>query len=1108
MKNLYEQESLLSDPDIREEICFWQQRLQNNWELSDIRSEFDKEDEGYDQVRIMLDHETGSRLSDMCRGSAQAEYLVFLSVVSVLVSRYTAYPEVSVSVPLFSENDDQVNDYLFLDAVIEDDDTLQTLLKKIQQDIRNIFSNQNAPLLAVMNKAGKCSSSGNIMKLCVSSESLQNADILKKHNGKIGFSVCTDEKGTAVRIMYRKANYSESMIQNMAEYLKSLFDEMVRFPERPVKEAGASGAGSINDPLYRGREFTFEESGFLGKFCGHAVNFPEKTAVTDEERSFSYRELDTYTNRIARFILKHSDCRPEEKIGILTDNSALQAAAVIGVMKSGCVYVPLDVRLPFDRLRVMLDDAEISVVITTSLYLDIVNKLQWNCRNFRTYVCLDTDAVYDAEEVHSNPLMNKNIWNIVAKSAKDSIGQGGWTSSYTGELFSQKEMDEYSENTVRKLMPYLNRKTRVLEIGCASGLTMFRIAPYVGYYYGTDLSEETIAKNEEYIRKENITNIGLKAVPADQIGEITEKDFDVVIINSVIQCFNGYNYLRKVLKHAVSRMKEKGIIYLGDLMDQNRKQDLIDSLKEYQKVNKNAKTDWSEELFISSEFLHDLCCENPCIIDVQTADKFYTVENELTLFRFDAVLQTDRSNTVAVKAEKYRYQFGADEILEQSTDPLNDKPLPDDTAYMIYTSGTTGVPKGVLVSHRSLENLCVYSNDAFEMDADNRMTRYANFAFDASVWELFPSLYAGGTVYYLSESLRYDMKRLSDFYTENRITHSFLPTQVAEQFMELDHASLKCLLTGGDKLIHIRKVPYRVFNNYGPAENTVVSTTYEVCGDENTIPIGRPVYNTGVIVTDRFGHLLPAGASGELCCFGMSLAKGYFNNECENSKRFVKLQGTDLRIYKTGDKGRFLSDGNIEFLGRIDRQVKIRGYRIEMDEIPVTLLKSGYVRDVVTVALDDKTGCKYLAAYYIPAEAYSDIDEDLLKAYLLERLPHYMVPDVWISLPEIPLTANGKIDYRALPLPVLTGKKTAEGPKNEEEEYLYGVWKRILGRDDIGIHDNFFDLGGNSLKAIMSISEMSDRYTLEIGDIFMYQTISELADFLQKEGRIHGRKDS
>lgn len=1104
MKHLYEQEVLLSDPRLQDEIRFWEEQLQGDWELSEIRKEADGTEAGIREIRFALEAETAQQLSKICRGSAQAEYLVFLSIVSVLVSRYTARSEAAFSVPLMTRSPEQINDYLLLHTEIASTDTLKSLLQQVTANVKALYAHQNAPLLALLKKTGRIRSGESVMKIGVCSESLQDAGIFGTHGCGVGFSILTQHHTTTIGITYQKAWYSQRVMETMADVLQTLCSEMILHPDQCVQELRLLKDEAIHDSLYWGETFAYEPVGFLQKFREHVQAHPEKPALVDDTRCDTYAQLNAFSNQIAHFVQSHVSGQTQARVGILIENSVLQAAAVLGVMKAGCVYVPIDVRLPFDRIRVMLEDAAIPVVLTTSRYLDMVNKLQWECSRFRTYACLDRDDLYELEEIHSNPLMNKNIWNIVARSAQDSIGQGGWTSSYTGELFSEQEMNEYSENTVRKLMPYLTKDTRVLEIGCASGLTMFRIAPYVGYYYGTDLSEETIRKNQAYIEQEHISNIGLEAVPADRIGQIAQQDFDLVIINSVIQCFNGYHYLRNVLKQAISRMKPKGILYLGDLMDQDRKGALTDSLKAYQKINPGAKTDWSEELFISADFLRDLRFEMPAVTQVETADKFYTIENELTLFRFDAILHIDQNHTDIPAGTKTRNQFGIREILAQDSGDPETLPALDDTAYMIYTSGTTGLPKGVMLSHRSLENLCVYSREAFAMHEDNRMTRYANFAFDASVWELFPSLYAGGTVYVLPDALRYDMKRLSAFYAAHQITHSFLPTQVAEQFMELDHTSLQCLLVGGDKLTQVHRVPYRVFNNYGPAENTVVSTTYRIRGDEAIIPIGRPICNTGVIVTDCFGHLLPMGAVGELCCLGRGVAKGYLNNEAEMQKRFVRWRAGNLLCYKTGDRGRFLSDGNLEFLGRMDRQVKIRGYRIEMEEIPSTLQKSGYVREIVVKALEDQTHNTYLAAYYVLKESCKDMDAEFLKAYLLEHLPQYMVPEVWVKLEEIPLTANGKVNYQALPRPEVTRKLSQDKPRNAEEAYLCSVWQKILEREDIGIYDNFFDIGGNSLKAIMSISEMSERYDLEIGDLFLYQTISELAAFLKKEGRIHG----
>ncbi|MED1712074.1 AMP-binding protein, partial [Bacillus paralicheniformis] len=248
----------------------------------------------------------------------------------------------------------------------------------------------------------------------------------------------------------------------------------------------------------------------------------------------------------------------------------------------------------------------------------------------------------------------------------------------------------------------------------------------------------------------------------------------------------------------------------------------------------------------------------------------------------------------------------------------------DNLAYLIYTSGTTGQPKGVMVEHRSLVNLCYWHNDAFKVTEQDKSAKYAGFGFDASVWEMFPYWIAGAELHIIDESIRMDITRLNQYFKENKITITFLPTQLCEQFMELDNQSLRVLLTGGDKLKRIAKRSYTLVNNYGPTENTVVVTSAAIDPDEGMLSIGKPIANTRVYVLGQNNEVQPVGVAGELCIAGRGLARGYLNKPEETAKRFTDdpfMPGE--RMYRTGDAVKWLEDGRLEYIGRIDQQVKI-----------------------------------------------------------------------------------------------------------------------------------------------------------------------------------------
>jgi amino acid adenylation domain-containing protein len=439
-------------------------------------------------------------------------------------------------------------------------------------------------------------------------------------------------------------------------------------------------------------------------------------------------------------------------------------------------------------------------------------------------------------------------------------------------------------------------------------------------------------------------------------------------------------------------------------------------------------------------------------------------------------------------------------------------------AYIIYTSGTTGRPKGTLMVHRSLVNLCYWHNNYYRVTENDHSTQYANFAFDASVWEIFPYLIKGAALHIIGEDIKLDIRRLADYYEKHHITISFLPTQLCQHFMEEadEIPSLRCLLTGGDRLNRFVERGYRLYNNYGPTENTVVTTSCLVEGYKENIPIGKPIDNSRVYILNKDNfQLQPLGVAGELCIGGDSLSRGYLNNPELTAEKFVRsvishssfvisssefstndqCPMTNDRLYRTGDLARWLVDGNIEFLGRIDLQVKIRGFRIEFGEIESRLQELEEITEAMVIPRDVEKGEKYLCAYIVTTR---EMDFSGLKHRLSTSLPDYMIPAYFVPIEKIPLTPSGKVDHRRLPEPEIVSGSDYAGPRDEIEEQMAEIWSEVLGieKEKIGVTANFFELGGHSLKATSLVSRIHKVFNADIplAMIFRRPTIRELAE--------------
>ncbi len=424
-------------------------------------------------------------------------------------------------------------------------------------------------------------------------------------------------------------------------------------------------------------------------------------------------------------------------------------------------------------------------------------------------------------------------------------------------------------------------------------------------------------------------------------------------------------------------------------------------------------------------------------------------------------------------------------------------------AYVIYTSGSTGQPKGVMVEHRTVNNLVDWHCQAFDLRAGSHTASVAGFGFDAMAWEIWPALCAGATLHLPPADIGNEqLDALLDWWRAQPLQVAFLPTPVAEYAFShgLRHPTLRTLLIGGDRLRQFNRDPgYRVINNYGPTEATVVASSGEVSVD-GVLHIGKPITNARLYVLDERGQPVPLGVAGELYVGGAGVARGYLNREQLNAERFVAdpfNPAAGARMYRTGDRVRWLADGNLDYLGRDDDQVKIRGVRIEPGEAEQALLHCPGILEAVVVAQVLEQGDPRLVAYFTHQGPAPDIAA--LRQQLQARLPDYLVPAAFVRLAALPLTANGKVDRRALPTPGVDALPSREyqAPVGELEARLAQIWAALLAVERVGRHDNFFELGGHSLSAIRLVSLLRKAdLNVTLAELFRHPSVADLAHWL------------
>jgi amino acid adenylation domain-containing protein len=441
---------------------------------------------------------------------------------------------------------------------------------------------------------------------------------------------------------------------------------------------------------------------------------------------------------------------------------------------------------------------------------------------------------------------------------------------------------------------------------------------------------------------------------------------------------------------------------------------------------------------------------------------------------------------------------------------------PTDAIYAIYTSGSTGVPKAAINTHEAVANRILWMQDRYPLEAGDRVLQKTPHSFDVSVGEFFGAITCGATLVIAEPGGHRDPAYIADLIASERITSIHFVPSMLREFLEAGNlercGSLKRVFASGEALpADLRQKFYQrlgaqLHNLYGPTE-AAVEVTYWDCGEQAlcaNVPIGRPIANVKAYILDRHLAPVPIGVPGELHIGGIAVASGYLNRSELTAERFIPDPfdpGPNQRLYKTGDRARFLADGNIEYLGRLDNQVKLRGFRIELGDIEATLLQNSQVRAAAVLLRDDGGGPRLVA--YLVSNA-TELDTPSLRLFLRERLPEHMIPSAFVALESLPKTASGKLDRKALPAPELgtTGQREFIPPQDDIEERLANLWQEVLAVHPISVNDNYFDLGGHSLLALRLFSEIKFCFDLELplATLFYAPTVRTMAEVIRDSG--------
>ena len=421
------------------------------------------------------------------------------------------------------------------------------------------------------------------------------------------------------------------------------------------------------------------------------------------------------------------------------------------------------------------------------------------------------------------------------------------------------------------------------------------------------------------------------------------------------------------------------------------------------------------------------------------------------------------------------------ETLPAAETPVKADITPSSLFIMLYTSGSTGTPKGCQLEHGNLVCFCHWYHRYYDLKPESKVAAYASYGFDACMMDMYPALTCGASVYIIGEDIRLNLPDLNDYFNRQGITHSFMTTQVGCQFaINFDNHSLRHLSVGGEKVLPLTPpTAYQLHNGYGPTECTIFTTTYPMNEFQQNAPIGKPLDNFRLYIVDKQLNRLPVGAVGELWVSGPQVSRGYLNRPEKTAETYLANPFTTdtkySRVYRTGDIVRYLSDGNIQFVGRRDGQVKIRGFRIELKEVEAVIREYPGIKDATVQAFDYDNGGKFIAAYIV-SDQQVDIKE--LNAFIGKQKPSYMIPAATMQIDAIPLNQNQKVNRKALPAPVIQAvEHEYVEPRNEQERMFANIFGDILSIDKVSATDNFFELGGTSLMVTKVLSSATEPAT-------------------------------
>jgi amino acid adenylation domain-containing protein len=932
----------------------------------------------------------------------------------------------------------------------------------------------------------------------------------------------SDGDSLLIDIEYCTDLFQRSRIERMLGHYVGLLGSVVSDPHQLLGKIDFLPSSERDLLLYgyNATEHPYESTTLPALFERQAARIPDHTALLFKGLSYSYGELNTGANRLARHLQSLGIGRGSY-VGILLQRGMDMITAVLGVSKSGATYVPFEPYFPQSRIADITVDLGISCLITEVSLRRRADALQQGSPSLRDVIYTDMQE----EALSVEPLDRsavQQLWDHLSERSVDRITAGGFVSAYSGEAFPESEVEEYVEHVCSLSRPYVHKDATVIEIGSGSGLLTESLAPLSGRYIALDPSPLTQSRTGE--RLKHLSHLELRTGYADELRTLAGSEADFILVASTVQFFPGLGYLEEVLRQSLSLLKPGGRLLVADVPDPSQRrafeQSLSDYLEHHPESRGRMKQGTEQELYIGREWWEDRAEELGAKVSFHLRSTGFA--NELK-YRYDIVLTREPGQPQPAGSHS-RYslrkrQWTSFHVESQSSANLEQGPSADDIAYVIYTSGSTGRPKGVYVKHRPVINLIEWVNRRYRIGEADRLLFVTSLCFDLSVYDIFGMLSGGGSLYIAgSEEVR-NPERLYELVCREGISFwDSAPAALQQLVPYLDERKeaardnrLRLVFLSGDwvpvslpgklkSVFGTEEKGVEVIALGGATEATVWSNYYEtgvIPSDWASVPYGKPIQNAKYYILNSSLEPQAIGVAGDLYIGGECLAEGYIGDAELTSARFIGNPYAEGRLYRTGDLARWQESGEMEFLGRRDAQVKIRGYRIELGEVEAQLGSHPLVKSATVTDHRDSSGQRYLCGYYTSGASLTGTE---LREHLQRRLPDYMIPSYFVQVAAIPVTPNGKVDRRSLPSPQ-SGVEAGEeyrGAMSSTEEGIQQIWQEVLGVERISTITNFFEAGGNSLLANVVVSRIQRDMKADIAlrDLFRVPSIKGLAEIV------------